>query len=131
MSFLSKLFGKKKQAEPVASVEKEKTDEAKKIEALKEEARHITLEDVEKELDTIDAEKAVDEAPAHEEEKPVAKAEGKSVYHIKKHAKGWQVIAEGADRAYRVFETQKEAIDFAKENDMEYLLYRVDGTLRQ
>ena len=145
MGFWKKLFGKKQKQEETPT-EQVKTEETSK-EELKQEARDITLEDVEKEVKELDRqEKAEDEtpqkdvAPVYDEgeakavgDVEVAKVEAeedKKVYHIKKHDKGWQILADGAEKAYRVFDTQKEAIDFAKENDLEYLLYRVDGTLR-
>lgn len=74
-------------------------------------------------------------APAEEvEETPKAKEEVKEDvkhYDIKKHPKGWQVIASDAERAYRVFDTQKEAIDFAKENELDVTVYKADGTPRK
>ncbi len=54
----------------------------------------------------------------------------KTVYHVKKHDEGWQVIKENADKAYRVFKYQKEAIDFAKAEDLEYVVFKADGTPR-
>ncbi len=148
MGFWKKLFGKKQKQEETPT-EQVMTEETTK-EELKQEARDITLEDVEKEVKELDQyqteetkeqkEPKKDVAPVNDEGEAeavgnvevatVEAEEEKKVYHIKKHDKGWQIIADGAEKAYRVFGTQKEAIDFAKENELEYLLYRVDGTLR-
>ncbi|MFP4287436.1 MAG: DUF2188 domain-containing protein [Candidatus Izemoplasmataceae bacterium] len=66
-----------------------------------------------------------------EEETPIVEEDEEKLYDIKKHPKGWQIIAQDAERAYRVFDTQKEAIDFAKENDLEVTIYKADGTPRK
>ncbi len=109
MEFLKKLFGRKKKAQkaqPAPEKPKEK------------EPRDVSLEEVEKDLDDV---KEV-EAQATEE---------KPVYHIKKHSDGWQIIKENATKAYRVFNYQKEAIEFADKENLEYLVYKADGTLRE
>ncbi len=154
MGFLKKLFGKKQKSEETPT-EQVKAEETSK-EELKQDARNITLEDVEKEVKELDQyqteetkEQKVpkkDVAPVYDEgeAKNVGDIEDAEVektetekeaepkqYHIKKHDKGWQIIAGDAKKAYRVFDTQKEAIDYAKENELDYLLYRVDGTLRK
>ncbi|TVP94482.1 MAG: DUF2188 domain-containing protein [Acholeplasmatales bacterium] len=135
MSLFKRLL--KKKTEEVTETQPAITQEnADDIEQLKEDARNLTLEDVEKEIDKVTAKDALAFArkkPADAPKKPEPDKIDKpaSRYHIKKHDKGWQIIAEDAERAYRVFTTQKEAIDFAKENELDYLLYRVDGTLRQ
>ncbi len=148
MEFLKKLFGKKKheeKREAHVTAEKATADKIKE-----EDARDITLEEVEKELNDISVAHANDKpgssrpeeraetqaiAERTEKETELKEAQAKeaqgTVYHIKKHDDGWQIIADGADRALRVFGTQKEAIDHAKEKELEYLLYRADGTLRK
>lgn len=35
--------------------------------------------------------------------------------HITPHKNGWQVLSSNSDKAYRVVDTQKEAIEIAKE----------------
>ena len=151
MGFLKKLFGKKQKSEETPT-EQVKAEETSK-EELKQDARNITLEDVEKEvkeLDQYQTEETKEKKTPHKdvqdvsddiEAEPVGNVETAEVkeekseeakqYHIKKHDKGWQIIAGDAKKAYRVFDTQKEAIDYAKENELDYLLYRVDGTLRK
>lgn len=135
MGLFKRLFQKKsdEKVESQSAIVETETDD---IEELKEDARNLTLEDVEKEIDKVTAKDALTTAQkkeSKEKKEPEVETTDKNAlrYHIKKHEKGWQIVAEGAERAYRVFNTQKEAIDFAKENDLDYLLYRVDGTLRQ
>ncbi len=117
MGFLKRLFGleKKKKEEP------QKQPEAPQEKEMQE----VRLEDVEKELDELEEEKA----PVAEEKKE--EEPEKEVYHIKKHPDGWQVIKEGAEKAYRVFPYQKDAIEFADKEGLEYLVHRTDGTLRK
>ncbi len=107
MGFFKKLFGRKKQPQQ-AQVEPEKTKAP----------RDVSLEDVEKELDNV---KEVEKKASEE----------KTVYHIKKHPEGWQILKENATKAYRVFNYQKEAIEFAEKENLEYLVYKADGTLRE
>lgn len=82
-------------------------------------------------------------APVKEEAKPVAEKpapkkprQRKPVNHITKHKDGgWQVKKEGAQRALRKFDTQKEAIEFAKqyenEKGVDYIIHKADGTTRK
>ena len=35
--------------------------------------------------------------------------------HITPHKNGWQVLSDNADKAFRVVDTQQEAIDIAKQ----------------
>ena len=59
----------------------------------------------------------------------------KMSYHITKHPKGgWQIKKGGADRALKRFNTQKEAIEYAKElekNGASYIIHKTDGTTRK
>jgi uncharacterized protein YdaT len=60
----------------------------------------------------------------------------KAVIHITKHKSGgWQVKKEGAQRALKLFKTQKEAIDFAKTIESEkgtgYIIHKTDGSTRK
>jgi len=115
MGFWKRLFGKKQKEEP------EKQPEAPQEKEMQE----VRLEDVEKELDELEETKA---EPVKEEKTKEPKEE---TYHIKKHPDGWQVIKEGAEKAYRVFPYQKDAIEFADQEGLEYLVYRADGSLRK
>lgn len=149
MGILKRLFGKKK---------KESESETPQVKSQNE-GRDVSLEDVEKGLDdleTVEKDKSVEEEkpatktgaqsvpktqkePGKESEKTPSKSAEKEApaaksddnhYHIKKHSKGWQVIEDGADKAYRVFQYQKEAIDFAKSENLEYTIFKADGTPR-
>ena len=155
MGIFSKLFGKKK-PKTVKSEETVKS-EAAKIDKIEEaDSREISLEQVENELSSVsmgapakqqpmpprepsdyEASEAKERVQKEAEMQAVKKDEESSkkedddkMYQIKKHKDGWQVVLAGATRATRVFKTQKEAIDFAKENDFDYQLFRADGTLR-
>ena len=121
MGLLEKLFGKKKKPVEVTPEEEIQQEEAIKEEVLKEEARNITLEEVEKDLEELEKVE-----PVKKEEQPTVK-----VYHIKPHEKGWQIIADGATKATRVFQYQKEAVQYAKDENLDYILYRADGTVRE
>ncbi len=114
MGFWKRLFGKKKKEEP------QKQPEAPQEKEMQE----VSLEDVEKELEELEEKQP---EPVKEEKE----TESKDVYHIKKHPEGWQVIKEGAEKAFRVFPYQKDAIEFADKEGLEYQVYRTDGTLRK
>lgn len=145
MGILKRLFGKKKKQESVEQ------PQAKS----QEDARDVSLEDVEKGLEDVET---VKEDKSVEKETPKTKTEAEAVpsseregakqaqasspqkesesgenkhYHIKKHSKGWQLIEEGAAKAHRVFQYQKEAVDFAKEEGLDYTVFRADGKPRK
>lgn len=54
--------------------------------------------------------------------------------HVVPHSDGWAVESEGASKATRVFDTQKEAIERAREiaqnQQSEVVIHRKDGTIR-
>lgn len=57
-------------------------------------------------------------------------------YHITKHSDGgWQIKRGGADRALKRFDTQVEAIEYAKEIEKErgvsYIIHKADGSIRK
>lgn len=60
----------------------------------------------------------------------------KKVYHISKRKKDgkWQVKAAGAVKALKLFDTQAEAIDYAKEvagnQEAKIMIHKVDGSFR-
>lgn len=79
----------------------------------------------------INESKAVPE----EEASPVPKKR-KAAIHITKHKSGgWQVKKEGAQRALKLFKTQKEAIEHAKVIESEkgtgYIIHKADGSTRK
>lgn len=150
MGILKKLFGKKKeevkteQPQPKEKPQAENkdvslqdvNDELKNLKSI-EEDKEIKKQEVpsKTETETLETKKPKAEPKPKAEEKPKAEAkaepkERKDVYHVKKHDEGWQLIKEGAQKAYRVFKYQKEAIDFAKEENLEYIVFKADGTKR-
>lgn len=57
-------------------------------------------------------------------------------YHISLNDSGkWQVKGEGAQKALKVFDTQKEAIAYAKKvadnQDTNIVIHKVDGKIRK
>ncbi|MFW6284788.1 MAG: DUF2188 domain-containing protein [Bacillota bacterium] len=142
MGILSKLFGRKKKEEEAPKKEKvakptEPSDEVS-LEEVNESLEEVNTIEKDKEVapepkKDVQTSKEAPKAPEKSEaSKPEEKAEADAaVYDIKKHPDGWQVIKEGAKQAYRVFPYQKEAIDFAKSEDLEYRVYKSDGTLRK
>ena len=57
--------------------------------------------------------------------------EDDTVYEVRTHDDGgWQVIKKGAERATRRLETQAKAIEYCKEHDFNYEVYKMDGTLK-
>lgn len=76
------------------------------------------------------------EKPEPEEVKEPVKKKRKAAMHITKHKDGgWQVKKEGAQRALRKFNTQKEAIEYAKEIEKEkgtgFIIHKADGSTRK
>jgi hypothetical protein len=142
MSFWSKLFGKKKKKEEPVVAEKpavevaveEAVEEAPMMEeeVVSEEPNVEEPEVVEPVVEEPEEEKEeeVVEAPIQEAPKEDVKVE-KLVYEVKAHPdSGWQVIKQGNEKATKRTRTQSEAIEYCKENDYEYIVYKKDGTLR-
>ena len=82
-------------------------------------------------------EKKVTEKPVKKvEAKPEKKAPAKK-YHIAQRSEDglWQVKAEGAEKALKLFKTQQEAIDYAKKvagNQEGYIvIHKKDGSFRK
>jgi len=76
------------------------------------------------------------EVEVEEDNKSAAPKKRKAAIHITKHKNGgWQVKKEGAQRALKLFKTQKEAIDYAKVIEKEkgtgYIIHKVSGTTRK
>ncbi len=154
MGIFSKLFGRKQKES------KKPNSEPQREEKKTETADEVTLQEVNDSLDEVntiskdepanepvtpapekdeDLEEPLKASPEQDEaakaepseEKTPEKPDDTPLYHIKKHPEGWQVIKENAQKAYRVFAYQKEAIDFAKSENLEYQVYKADGTLRK
>lgn len=123
------LFRKKKkskQEEPKkVVVQEEKKVEPKKVEPVTPEL--VTPEPVKEE---------VSEEPKKEEKEEVKKPARKMPYHITKHTDGgWQIKRGKAKKALKRFETQKEAIEYAKvlekEKGESYIIHKANGTTRK
>lgn len=142
LSFFKRLFGKNKNVEqkkpesikerPVVTPRPEELDrsthaaavtEAKK-EVAEEEELTVTPEEPKKEV----VSPVVEEKP---KEEPKETEDDEPVYDIKTHPKGWQVILPGAQRATRVLDTQQEAIDYCRQNNYKFQVYKMDGTLKK
>ncbi|WP_324673303.1 DUF2188 domain-containing protein [Mycoplasma sp. 888] len=57
-----------------------------------------------------------------------------AVWHVSQHNDGWKVIRQGGVKAIKTFDTQKEAIEFAKElaknNKGRMLIHSTKGKIR-
>lgn len=154
MGILKRLFGKKKK------VEKEEPAEPKK-EQVQDTSRDVSLNEVKDELNNLETvekdsdienqtvESKTEKASVNEETKEAphskqdqskpktppkqteSKDESTQEYHIKKHSEGWQIWPVGGKKALRVFSYQKEAIDYAKEQNLTYKVFKADGSPRQ
>ncbi len=124
------LFKRKKKAKKVEETPKP---------VVKEEA-------VVNETPTVEEEPIVQETPQEEvkeeevetveEPEEEKKPKRNQPYHITKHSKGgWQIKRGGAERALKRFDTQKEAIEYAKEIEKEkgvsYVIHKADGRTRK
>ncbi len=154
MGILKRLFGKKKK------VEKEDTSEPKK-EQVQDTSRDVSLDEVKDELNSLETvekdsdienqtvESKTEKESVGDEDKestttktdqskpktPPKQTESKDdstqEYHIKKHSEGWQIWPVGGKKALRVFSYQKEAIDYAKEQNLNFKVFKADGSPRQ
>lgn len=120
----------------IQRVEEEEILEDVEEEKVEEEPQKIVIEEV-------PASEVVIEEPEEEEEivkdldKPTDTKTITRVYHISHHRTEpkWQVKLAGSVRAVKLFKTQKEAIDFAKDlvksQGGSYLIHGVDGKIRK
>lgn len=85
---------------------------------------------------TSAAEKPKTAKPAAKTAGTAAKTSGK-VYHITKRKEDgmWQIKAEGAEKAIKLFKTQKEAIEYCKtlagNQDASIMVHKEDGSFRK
>ena len=76
-------------------------------------------------------------APAKKEEKPAAKEISNKTYHISKRKEDgkWQVKFASGQKAIKLFDTQAEAIDYAKKladnQEGSISIHKVDGKIRK
>lgn len=136
------LFGKKRKA-------KKEAEKRRRLEELKREAelknKQAVKEEPVKEEPVKEEpvhEEPTKEEPAHEEvekedveEKEEKKKPRKLSYHVTKHPKGgWQIKKAKAERALKRFNTQREAIEYAKElekSGASFVIHKADGTTRK
>ena len=118
----------------VEEVVEEVTMEEVVVEETVEESK---IEETPKSEDTPE-ETDVEEKPEEDEKEQTEKPKKvrKLPYHITKHADGgWQIKRGKAKKALRKFETQKEAIEFAKvlekEKGESFIIHKADGTTRK
>ncbi len=159
MGILKRLFGKKKPAPQQKEEPKQQKPEESRDVSLDEVKQELNnLETVEEDSsikeDSVESKTQNESVPSAKKEPTKSKQQTQSKsaqekastttaqskpqdnpsqteYHIKKHAKGWQVIAAGAKQAHKVFDYQKEAIDYAKSQGFNYKVFRTDGKPRQ
>lgn len=112
------------------------------ISSKKKAAKENEEDGVTEEAETKDAAKKA--APAKdsaekEQAKPAAKSETKAskTYHISKRKDDnrWQVKAAGSEKALKLFNTQAEAIEYAKKvagnQDANIMVHKEDGSFRK
>ena len=102
----------------------------KKKEAQKEAPKPVQQEVVE------ETPEEPEQVEVKEEKKAEPKKKRQAAMHITKHKDGgWQVKRENAQRALRKFETQKEAIEYAKQIEKDkgigYIIHKADGSTRK
>lgn len=142
MGFLRRLFGKKAKNEVEVKEEiKEMPVEEPVAEPVEEAPIEEPKQDLEEEVEP-EAEEPVEEEPKEEptpepvpEPKPEPEDEDpddeRPIYEVKLHKDGgWQVIKKGAERAKRRLETQAKAMEYCRENNLKYEVYKMDGTLK-
>jgi hypothetical protein len=132
--FLKKLFGKNEKVEPERVeplkeqpvVTPEPKDEEELVKAVQQEDLKADISKEEKLVSTKDEDVTVEdfESPVKDEPEKEEPKEDEPVYDIKTHSRGWQVILPGAQRATRVLDTQKQAIEYCKENNYQYKVHK-------
>ena len=88
----------------------------------------------------VDMSKMTVKTPTQERSGAQKTATGKTAYHVSKRdndGREWKVFIQGSDKVIKLFETQKEALDYAKalaknKDDGSYvLLHGLDGKIRK
>jgi homoaconitase/3-isopropylmalate dehydratase large subunit len=140
MSFFNKIFGKKKKEEkvevdqvvtkiPVEVVEEVasvQVDEQVKDQVIVEEPSEELVELKDEEVST-EQKVVVKEIPESLEKKETSDV----LYEIRTHKdEGWQVIKKEASRARRRFDTQAECINYCKDMNYDFELFKKDGKKR-
>ncbi|MBO7078600.1 MAG: DUF2188 domain-containing protein, partial [Bacilli bacterium] len=127
-------------AEEEAPAEEEQPaeDEAEEEDGQEVSAEDLAADGVTDDEPTEEGEESAEELAAEEAEEKEKKQ--KTVYHVSKrdnNGREWKVFKQGSKKVIKLFETQKEALDYAKQlaknkNDGSYvLLHGLDGKLRK
>lgn len=116
---------------------KKQAPAAAKPEPKKEDVKTVKAEP-KKEVNPAKSEKKeVKQVKPVKRAKPVPKINPDAIYHISKRTKDrrWQVKAEGAAKALKLFFTQEEAIDYAKSvagnQEGRIVIHKEDGSFRK
>lgn len=117
----------------------EKKEEKKEEEKpVKAEVKPAEAEATTTKPETVKAEKKAEPAPKKEEVKPAPaapKKERQTNYHVVLKGDKWQVKRENAAKALKNFDTQQEAIDYAKEKaesqGNQVVIHKTDGKIRK
>lgn len=132
MGIFSKLFGKKKTQEtkvsalpsskqaPKPAPEAPLAKPASTLEEVQADIRDGNIEGMPSNKKASTSQAEISEADAVESET--------TKYHIKKQGSEWDVITESSKKPLRTFATQKEAIEYAKKENLPHTVFKVDGT---
>ena len=129
-----KTFEKEENAEPVAEVAPVKEERAKPVAPPVAPAKEDKPAPVK--AAATPAEKPAEKTTDKKAAKPAEEDSGK-VYHISKRRdeNRWQIKAEGAARAIKLFNTQAEAIAYAKQlaqnQEARIMIHKEDGSFRK
>lgn len=136
---------KKDTTAPVKKSPSAKTVKAAPKEKEKKEVK-ATLKETEPKKAAPKPKKAVDmskmtvKTPTQERSGAQKTATGKTAYHVSKRdndGREWKVFIQGSDKVIKLFDTQKEALDYAKslaknKDDGSYvMLHGLDGKIRK
>lgn len=141
MSFFGRIFGKKKKevntstfkpvVEPVKEATLEPIDNKVTDEVVVKETPVVEEKQIPKVVDVVEIEsksEVVVEKQGKVFEKPASVGE---MYEVRTHkGDGWQVIKNGASRARRRFDTQAECINYCKDMNYKFEIFKKDGEKR-
>lgn len=119
------FFGKKKRVKELKQVEKRKLEV--------EEIRVETTEPINDNKQIANPEPVID-SEISLEDNVILKDDSSSLdsFNVMLHPQGgWQVIKNQSKRARRRFDTQAQCIEFCKTNELDYIVYKKDGTIKK
>jgi len=133
----------KKEKPAIVLASAPQADTAKEVKARKAQQEEVK-EEVKKETPKKPAPKPKKQADLSKMEtakaKPASDKSGKTAYHVSKRdndGREWKVFIQGSDKVIKLFDTQKEALDYAKslaknKDDGSYvILHGLDGKIRK